>query len=156
MLRHAIAAMAAVLMLATADPAAAQRARAGTLTCDVSAGIGFIVGSRKAVFCNFMPDLPGPPQAYEGAFTRVGLDVGVTGGGVMVWLVFTSTSNPGPGFLSGDYVGASGEATVAAGLGANVLIGGSGQTVALQPVSVSGQVGINFAVGVGDLNLRPR
>jgi hypothetical protein len=156
MLRHAIAALAAALVLASADPAAAQRVRAGTLTCDVSAGIGFIIGSRKQVFCNFMPDLPAPPQAYEGAFSRLGLDIGITGGGVMVWLVFTSTVNPGPGFLAGDYIGASGEATVAAGLGANVLIGGSGQTVALQPLSVSGQVGLNLALGIGDLSLRPR
>ena len=155
MLRHAIAALAALLVLATTDPAAA-RIRAGTLTCDVAPGIGFIIGSRRQVFCNFMPDLPGPPQAYEGLFTRVGLDIGVTGGGVMVWLVFTGTSNPGPGFLAGEYVGASGEATFAAGLGANVLIGGSNQTVALQPVSVSGQVGLNLAIGIGDLMLRPR
>jgi hypothetical protein len=72
----------------------------------------------------------------------------------MVWGVFTET-NRGPGFLAGDYVGASGEATIAAGLGANVLIGGSNRTVALQPVSVSGQVGLNLAVGVADLRLRP-
>jgi hypothetical protein len=40
---------------------------------------------------------------------------------------------------------------VIAGLGANVLIGGSNRTVALQPLSVSGQVGLNFAVGVAEL-----
>ena len=57
----------------------------------------------------------------------------------------------GPGLLAGDYVGASGEATIAAGLGANVLIGGSNRTVALQPLSVTGQVGLNLAVGVADL-----
>ena len=60
----------------------------------------------------------------------------------------------GPGFLTGDYVGASGEATIVVGL-ANVLIGGSNRTIALQPVSVSGQVGINVALGVADLSLRP-
>jgi hypothetical protein len=59
------------------------------------------------------------------------------------------------GALSGDYVGATGEATVAVGLGANVLIGGSNRQIALQPVSVSGQVGLNLAVGVADLRLRP-
>jgi hypothetical protein len=45
--------------------------------------------------------------------------------------------------------------TVAAGLGANVLVGGSNQTVALQPLSIGGQVGLNLAVGVADLHLRP-
>jgi hypothetical protein len=150
------AAVAVIAALTVADPASAQRVRTGLLTCDVAPGIGLIVGSQKQVFCNFSPDLPGPPQAYQGAFTRIGLDIGVTGGGVMVWAVFTGTTNPGPGFLAGDYVGASGEATLAAGLGANVLIGGSDRTVALQPVSVSGQVGLNLAVGIGDLTLYPR
>ena len=37
--------------------------------------------------------------------------------------------------------------TVAAGLGANVLVGGSNRTVALQPLSLQGQVGLNIAAG---------
>ena len=45
------------------------------------------------------------------------------------------------------------EVSVAAGLGANVLVGGSSRTVALQPVSVQGQVGLNVAAGIGDLEL---
>ncbi len=73
----------------------------------------------------------------------------------MVWAVFTGTGGFGPGFLAGDYVGATAEATVAAGLGANVLIGGSGRTIALQPLSVSSQVGLNLAVGVANLRLQP-
>src|SRR5262249_42268494 len=79
--------------------------------------------------------------------------IGVTSRGVMVWGVFTETV-AGPGFLTGDYIGASGEATIAAGLGANVLIGGSNRTVALQPISVTGQTGLNLAVGVANLQLR--
>ena len=39
-------------------------------------------------------------------------------------------------FLAGDYFGATDEATVGAGLGANVLLGGSNRTVALQPISL--------------------
>ena len=104
--------------------------------------------------CVFAPDRPGPQETYTGSITRFGLDVGITGGGVMAWAVFAGTS-AGPGFLAGDYVGASADASIAAGLGANVLVGGSGRTVALQPVSVSGQVGLNLALGVADLHLRP-
>jgi Protein of unknown function (DUF992) len=59
----------------------------------------------------------------------------------------------GPGFLAGEYVGASGEVTVAAGLGANVLVGGSNRTVALQPISLGGQTGLNVAIGVAALHL---
>jgi hypothetical protein len=154
MLRYAIGVAALALAVASADPAAAQRVRTGVLTCDVSAGIGLIIGSQKQVSCAFVPDRPGPQEAYGGSITKFGLDIGITGGGVMVWGVFTE-SFAGPGFLAGDYVGATGEVTIAAGLGANVLVGGSNRTVALQPVSVTGQIGLNLAVGVADLHLRP-
>src|SRR6195256_4806128 len=154
MLRHAIGAAVLALAFASADPAAAQRIKAGLLTCDVSGGIGLIIASQKQVSCVYAPDLPGPQEAYVGSFSRFGLDIGVTGGGVMVWAVFTDTTR-GPGFLAGDYVGASGEVSFVAGLGAHVLVGGSNRTVALQPLSVSGDVGINLALGIGDLSLRP-
>ena len=154
MLRHAIGAAVLALAFASADPAAAQRIKAGLLTCDVSGGIGLIIASQKQVSCVYAPDLPGLQEAYVGSFSRFGLDIGVTGGGVMVWAVFTDTTR-GPGFLAGDYVGASGEVSFVAGLGANVLVGGSNRTVALQPLSVSGDVGINLALGIGDLSLRP-
>jgi Protein of unknown function (DUF992) len=156
MLRYVIGAAALALAFVPADPAGAQRVRAGVLTCDISPGLSFVIGSEKTVACNFAPEPPGPPQAYSGSISKFGLDVGATGGGVMVWAVFTdSLAPPGPGFMAGDYFGASGQVTVAAGLGANVLIGGSNNTVALQPLSVSTSVGLNFALGVAELRLRP-
>src|SRR5262249_31156569 len=156
MLRRAVGPAALTLVVASADPAAAQRVRAGVLTCDISAGISFIIGSQKSVICTFAPEPPGPQQVYSGSISKFGLDVGATGGGVMVWAVFTdSIAPPGPAFLAGDYFGASGQVTVAAGLGANVLIGGSNNTIALQPVSVSTSVGLNLALGVAELHLRP-
>src|SRR5215472_8450039 len=98
----------------------------------------------------------GSPQVYSGSISKFGLDVGATSGGVMVWAVFTdSIAPPGPAFLAGDYFGASGQVTVAAGLGANVLIGGSNNTIALQPVSVSTSVGLNLALGVAELRPGP-
>jgi Protein of unknown function (DUF992) len=156
MFRYAIRAAALALATLSVDPAAAQRVRAGVLTCDISAGIGFIIGSQKSLACTFAPEPPGPPQVYSGSISKFGLDIGATGGGVMVWAVFTdSIAPPGPGFLAGDYFGATGQVTVAAGLGANVLIGGSNRTVALQPVSVDSSVELNLAVGVAELHLRP-
>ena len=155
MLRGVIGAAAVALSVASIDPASAQQVRAGLLTCDVSAGIGLVVGSQKQIACSFAPDNPSGPtrrEDYDGTITRYGLDLGITGGGVMVWAVFTSTI-AGPGFLAGDYVGATGEASLGAGLGANVLIGGSNRTVTLQPISVSGQIGVNLAVGVASLHL---
>jgi hypothetical protein len=156
MLRYAIGAAALALATIAVDPASAQRVRAGVLTCDISAGMSFIIGSQKTVACTFAPEPAGPPQVYSGSISKFGLDIGATAGGVMVWAVFTdSIAPPGPGFLAGDYFGASGQVTVAAGLGANVLIGGSNSTVALQPLSVATSVGLNFALGVAELHLRP-
>jgi hypothetical protein len=86
--------------------------------------------------------------------TTIGVDIGVTSGGVIVWGVFAD-SNRYLGMLTGSYAGATAEFSVAAGLGANVLIGGSNRTVALQPVSVQGQVGLDIAGGIGALELHP-
>lgn len=156
MFRYAIGAAALAFATLPMDPAGAQRVRAGVLTCDISAGVGFIVGSQKSLSCTFAPEPPGAQHVYSGSISKFGLDIGATGGGVMVWAVFTdSIAAPGPGFLAGDYFGATGQVTVAVGLGANVLIGGSNRTVALQPVSVDSSVGVNLAVGVAELHLRP-
>lgn len=144
---------AAALAMMAAAPANAQprRVQVGTLACSISAGVGMVVASQRNVSCNFKPN-DGPPEAYTGTMTRVGLDVGFTTGGAMVWGVFTDTSRYA-GMLSGTYVGATAEATVAAGLGANVMVGGSNHSVALQPLSVQGQVGLNAAAGIGALDL---
>lgn len=132
----------------------ADRVKAGTLVCDVSGGIGFIIGSQKGVQCAFNPDVPGPPEVYVGVISKFGLDIGATSAGQMVWAVYAPT-NRRYGALAGVYSGATAEATVAVGLGANVLVGGSDRTVALQPLSITGQTGLNLAVGVASLELRP-
>lgn len=131
-----------------------NRTKVGTLTCDISGGIGAIIASKKTVACMFTPGQPGPREVYTGSITKFGLDIGATAGGEMVWSVF-APSNKMFGALAGRYAGASAEATVGAGLGANVLVGGSNRTVALQPVSVQGQTGINLALGVSELALDP-
>jgi hypothetical protein len=144
---------AAAVVAAAAVPADAQprRVQVGTLACSISAGVGLVVASQRNVSCNFQPD-GGPPEAYTGTMTRIGVDVGFTSGGAMVLGVFADT-NRYAGMLTGTYAGATAEATVAAGLGANVLVGGSNHSVALQPLSVQGQVGLNVAAGVGALEL---
>jgi hypothetical protein len=147
-----ILALAAVSF--NSETAQAQRIRTGVLNCDVSAGIGLIIGSQRSVNCLFTPDPPGPQEGYFGTITKFGLDIGATAGGAMVWAVYADTSR-GYGFLAGEYAGASGEVTIAAGLGANVLVGGSNRTVALQPVSIQGQLGLNLALGVASLSIRP-
>jgi hypothetical protein len=144
-------AAAMTTMIAPAVQAQPARVQVGQLTCSLSAGVGLIVGSQRNVNCNFQPD-NGPPEIYTGTMTKVGLDIGVTGGTAIVWTVFTGT-NRYSGMLTGTYTGAQAEATIGAGLGANALIGGSNHSVALQPLSVQGQVGLNIAAGIGSLEL---
>lgn len=150
-----VVALAAVMGMPTTSMAQGpNRTKAGTLTCDISGGIGVIIASKKTVACMFTPAQPGPREVYTGSISKFGLDVGATSGGEMVWSVF-APSNKIFGALAGNYAGASAEATVGAGLGANVLVGGSNRTVALQPLSVQGQTGINLALGVSELVLNP-
>ena len=145
----------AVVAVALATPAAAQtRTKVGMLDCDISGGIGMIIASQKQVQCIFTPASPelGRQEVYLGTISKLGIDVGATTGGRMLWEVVAPTSRPF-GALAGHYAGATAEATVGAGVGANVLVGGSDRTVTLPPISVQGQAGLNIAVGVGALDL---
>jgi hypothetical protein len=148
--------LAVTAALAAAFPtlAAAQagRVKVGTLTCNVSPGLGYVVGSRREMSCTFTPSSR-RRELYVGSITRIGLDIGATSAGRLVWAVYAPGS-AARGALAGSYGGASAEGTVGAGLGANVLIGGSNRSIALQPVSVQGQTGINLALGIAGLELR--
>jgi hypothetical protein len=148
-----LAMVAAIPAMVATSAAAMERTQVGDLTCDMSGGIGLIFGSQRTLNCTFMPSTPGPVEYYTGTLTKLGVDVGVTAGGVMIWLVYAPTSRP-VGALSGSYGGATAEASVGAGVGANVLVGGSNRTVELQPVSLQGQTGLNLAAGVAGIDLR--
>ena len=151
MKKTAIAALL-VLGLATTPALAKSGVKIGMLTCNVAGGVGMIIGSNKAVDCIFEGTI-GQREHYKGSIGKFGLDIGVTGKGVMAWAVFA----PGKlkaGALAGKYAGASAEASVAVGLGANVLVGGSQNSIALQPVSVQAQTGLNLAAGVAGLTLK--
>ena len=150
----AVLAVAAAVALPIPASAQANRTKVGTLSCDISGGIGLIITSKKDLTCMFTPSQPGPREVYVGSITKFGLDLGATAGGEMVWAVYAPSTRKF-GALAGNYGGATAEATVGAGLGANVLVGVSDRTVALQPVSVQGQAGLNVAAGVADLRLRP-
>ncbi len=137
-----------------AAPAQAQNVQAGTLVCDVSGGVGMIIASQRDMACTFT-NSRGEPEVYVGRIRRFGLDIGATTGGQIVWAVFAPSGRYSRGALAGTYSGASAEASVVAGLGANVLLGGSNRSFALQPVSLQGQTGLNVAAGVADLQLVP-
>jgi hypothetical protein len=146
-------ALAAAVGLPTTTMAQVNRTKVGTLSCDISGGIGMIIASKKSVSCTYMPANQGPREYYVGDISKFGLDLGATQGGQMIWAVYAPT-NAYHGALAGTYVGATAEATVGAGLGANALVGGSNRTIALQPLSVQGQTGLNVAAGVAGLTLQ--
>jgi Protein of unknown function (DUF992) len=140
----------------TLSPAVAQApppTSAGLLTCTLAPSIGLIIGSRQRMACRFVPNGPFPPEAYVGVLGTIGLDIGITAGGVMAWGVVAPTPGPMRGKLAGTYVGASGSVGLGVGVGANALVGGSNRSIALQPVSVEGTVGVNLSLGVSSLTL---
>ncbi|WP_262029471.1 DUF992 domain-containing protein [Microvirga sp. Mcv34] len=147
-----VAALALLAAFGATEAQAQNRGRVGVLSCSVSGGIGLIVTSQKTTLCTFNPRR-GRPERYVGVIRRFGLDIGATRRGILTWAVF-SRGSVAPGSLAGSYVGGTAEATAGAGVGANVLVGGSNQSISLQPLSVSGQTGLNLALGVADFELR--
>lgn len=140
----------AALAFAVSPAMAKSGVKVGMLTCHVEGGAGFIIGSSKAMACVFKGR--GRAEHYTGRIGKLGVDIGVTGDTVIAWAVFA----PGKinrGALKGSYGGASAEATVIAGLGANVLVGGFRKTINLQPVSVQAQTGLNVAAGIASMHL---
>jgi Protein of unknown function (DUF992) len=136
-----------------AAPAQAGGVKIGVLTCKIEGGAGFIIGSSKDVECLFK-GTNGRRENYVGTMGKLGVDIGVTTDTRVGWIVFA----PGKmksGSLRGSYTGASAEATVGLGLGANVLLGGFKKSINLQPVSLQAQTGLNVAAGIASLNLRP-
>jgi len=135
--------------------ATAQGAKvvAGTLTCKGGPSVGLVVGSQQKIDCNFNPAGKGRVREYKGTITKVGLDIGFKAESVIVWTVLGSSDKVPSKVLIGNYGGVSAEATVALGVGANALVGGSDKSVVLQPLSVQGQSGLNLAVGVTGLTL---
>jgi hypothetical protein len=154
-LRIAVAlAAAAALAPALTGPAAAQGGvQVGTLTCNASGSWGFIFGSTKSLACTF--SAPGRIEYYRGDISKFGVDIGFTQGGVLIWTVFAPTTALRPGDLSGTYGGATASATVGVGVGANALIGGSGNHIVLQPVSIETNRGLNVAAGIASMTLTP-
>ena len=158
MRRSFILAGAAATMLvasfAGANAQQMQRVQVGVLECRGGASIGFVVGSVTNLGCVLRAEGM-PEDRYVATIRKVGLDLGITQESALVWGVFAPVARLGPGALSGDYAGAHGSASLGVGAGGNALFGGSANSIALQPLSVQGQIGLNIAAGLESLELRP-
>jgi hypothetical protein len=149
--------LAAASIPATSQPGRAQSPTAGgtqigTLTCDLSGGVGLIVTSAQTMSCRFQP-VRGNAESYTGTVRRFGLDLGVTTGARMVWTVIAPTRTIARGSLAGSYAGVAADGSVGAGVGVKLLIGGAQNSFSLQPLSVQAQGGLNLAVGVSEFTL---
>jgi uncharacterized protein DUF992 len=156
MRRSLVLAAIALALSASATTTSAQQAKVqvGVLECRGGASVGFIVGSVTNLGC-VLRAAGQPDDFYVATIRKVGLDLGITQESALAWGVFAPVNRLGPGDLSGNYAGAQGSATLGVGVGGNVLVGGSNNSIALQPLSVQGQVGVSIAAGLESLELRP-
>jgi hypothetical protein len=153
-----LAGIAGSLLLALSAAAPAQqpmtRVQVGILECRGGSSFGFVVGSVTNLGCVLRVDGV-PEDRYVATIRKVGIDLGITQESALAWGVWAPVARLGPGDLSGSYAGAQGSATIGVGVGGNVLVGGSANSIALQPLSLQGQVGFNVAAGLESLELRP-
>jgi hypothetical protein len=148
-----VAAAAGLALAAASAEANEPGVNIGSLVCNLSGSVGMIITSQQSMNCTF-ESAAGRKEYYTGLIQNFGLDLGATSGGTMAWAVF-APGQVGQHALSGTYAGAGAQVTAGVGLGANVLLGGSDQQIALQPVSVETSAGLNLAIGVAKLQLSP-
>ena len=114
-----------------------------------------ILTQSQTMRCLFTPSNGGPPEPYLGHIDEFGVALGAVSEGHLIWGVLAPASGLPHGALAGTYGGVGAQASAGAGVGANVLVGGSGRAFSLQPLSVEGQVGLNIAGGVTTVTLLP-
>ena len=149
----ALAAAVAVVFTFGSTAADARYERIGTLECKVAPNVSFIVGSMRTAGCTFYPANSKQRHRYKADLDRIGIDLNVSQGGNLIWAVHAHNKRLYPGDLRGVYRGASGNIAVVVGLAANVLVGGSNNTVALQPLSGETNVGVGISLGIGEIEL---
>ena len=148
------AAFASAAMLAASALPAAASVEVGVLRCHVAPSVGYVVASERDMRCHFIPAGGGPVHRYWGKAGRIGIDFGVTQEGWLAWGVWAPTRVIHRKDLVGTYGGASAGAAVGVGVGANALVGGSDNTIALQPLSGETSFGLSVALGITALSLR--
>ncbi len=151
-MKKVMTAIGGIALAAALTSAASAGVRIGMLRCHVEHGAGYVVGSSHEARCVFTSDT-GLREHYMGRIKRIGVDVGFTGHKVLRWVVIAPTALHRHA-LAGDYIGASADVSAGIGGGANVLVGGNGGTVSLQPVSYAIERGVALGAGAAKLELR--
>lgn len=149
-----IVTIAGLAMIAS-GAVAQEKVAVGLLTCGVKGGSSFIFGSTRDLRCVFRAAPGEEGERYEGQIQKYGLDIGIVDKAIITWTVLAPSRGIFAGALSGKYYGVAADASAGLGGGANVLVGGSNNAISLQPLSVQGQTGLNAAVAVAEVELRP-
>src|SRR5271168_3542938 len=147
-----IMAMALIGLAAMPAHASDMKVKTGYLTCHEASGWGFIIGSSHSIRCTYTSNKH-RTEYYSGSISKFGADIGYLQSAVILWAVAAPTTDLGTGALAGNYGGAQASLALGVGGGANVLLGGFHKSIALQPVSVEGQNGLNVAAGIAGLSL---
>jgi Protein of unknown function (DUF992) len=148
----AIGALLLLTVSAIPSYAADVTVKTGFLTCHEAGGWGFIIGSSHKINCTYTSNKH-RTEYYTGTISKFGADIGYLQSAVILWAVAAPTTDLKPGALEGDYAGAQAGVALGVGAGANVLLGGFHKSIALQPVSVEGENGLNVAAGIAALSL---
>jgi Protein of unknown function (DUF992) len=151
------AAVALTLMAAApramAQDATPRSAKVGYLSCHVARGFGIIIASSRDLACTFTSADGKAVENYTGEISKFGADIGYLQSGVILWELVAPANTTAPGALAGPYAGATASATVGLGGGVDALTGGLHGSIALQPISIEGNTGLNVAAGVATMNL---
>ncbi len=147
--------LAAGLLALGALPASAEdKAQVGTLSCDVSRGVGLFVVEKQKLACVFTNGMTGGTENYAGSIDQFGVALGEVDKGHLIWGVLAASTGLKAGVLAGSYAGVGANASLGVGAGANVLVGGGQNSISLQPISVEGQTGLNIAGGITTVTLQ--
>ena len=148
------AGLLATALTASSALAAESGTQVGVLTCKMTGVETVVVYTREEFDCEYKPH-KGAPQSYTGVIKEVGVNLSVTKENAMVRRVIAPLDGlSSPDALRGTYVGGSGQIEIGAGAAANILVGGSGKTISLQPISVNGMKGFGAALEISAFELK--
>jgi len=154
MFRNSAIGVALVALVASVGAAAAQQttSEVGYLACRGTAQT-YGIASTKDLKCSFRR-YDGTVFHYSATVYSGGLDLGVYQNVAIDWAVFAPTRRIGPGDLVGTYGGISAGGAIGLGIGANALVGGSNNTIALNPLSGEAKTGWGLWAGLSRMEIR--
>lgn len=141
-----------------AEEVSSAGTKVGILTCKTvpDSGLNLILHSTVDVTCTFESTAGGSIEKYKGETgVGLGIDLNYKRQETIGYTVMSADFKAGTYQLAGKYGGAGASATVGAGVGAQVLIGGNARSVSLQPLVLSASTGAGVAAGLTYLYLEP-